>query len=90
MRGNVVKIGPDHPLWRSWDDDDWNGATADNWDDDDWNGATADNWVRSYAPGADIRLAPPRWCSSNLVRRIHDALSRVAQSVKIVPRLDDE
>lgn len=29
--GRVVEVDAAHPLWKAWDDDDWNGATAANW-----------------------------------------------------------
>ena len=70
-RSNIVEVGPNHPLWRSWDDDDWNGATCG-------------NWIRSYAPGADIKLRPPPGCDPDLVMRVRDALQQIARSVEVV------
>jgi len=75
--GNNVEVGPGHPLWHSWDDDDWNGATCA-------------NWIHSYAPGADIKLSPPAGCDPDLVTRVRDALRRVARSVEVVGQGGDE
>jgi hypothetical protein len=31
MKTEVITVGPNHPAWKSLDDDDWNGHTFSNW-----------------------------------------------------------
>ncbi len=53
-----IEVGPDHILWKSWDDDDWNGATAA-------------RWLTDYAvPGARFCMTPSAGVSVNLLGRI--------------------
>jgi hypothetical protein len=53
-----VEVGPKHPLW-------------DGWDDDDWNGATGANWVTTYAVRrAHIVLVPPDGISPDQLGRM--------------------
>jgi hypothetical protein len=62
MSRAAIVVNKDHPLWRAWDDDDWNGATAA-------------NWVTAYAkPDERICLTPPDDVSAELLGRMCLAL----------------
>jgi hypothetical protein len=65
----TVSVGPTHPLWKSFDDDDWGGATCGQW-------ITA-------LQGMDVRLIPPTDCSQELFERIREAITAVAKSVEV-------
>lgn len=55
-----VVVEPHHPIWRSFDDDDWNGATAS-------------MWLNSLA-GKTVTLNPPRGLPTELYIRIEAAV----------------
>ena len=66
-----IEVGPTHPLWTSWDDDDWNGATAANW------------MHASAKLGATIKLMPPKNAKPELVERIRLAMTNAGAAVSI-------
>lgn len=64
-----IRVESTHPVWKSWDDDDWLGATAA-------------NWYNTYAkPGRLFTLTPPADASEDLVRRITEALTKAGATV---------
>ena len=66
--GSLV-VGPDHPAWRSIDDDDWNGATFA-------------NWLRALG-GHAVVLRPGGVHPKELVERMRETISRCAKSCRV-------
>lgn len=69
LRDEPVMVGPTHPAWASFTDDDWNGATFG-------------NWVRTLKD-MTVRLRPPAGCPPKTVRGVRDAIAAHAKSVRI-------
>lgn len=69
-RAEVVEVGPTHPLWTSFDDDDWNGATCG-------------QWIRNVE-GMNVKLHPPLDLDPDLLRRIRASIEGVARTVVVV------
>lgn len=65
----VIVVKPDHMLWNSFDDDDWNGHTCSMW--------------IGNLNGFHVRLHPPQDCSQDLLSRICKSIGAVARSVKV-------
>jgi hypothetical protein len=68
-----IDIGPAHPLWTSWDDDDWCGATASAW------------LSRAIKPGRQVHLVPSRTTDPQLALRIQAGLERLGATVRVCP-----
>lgn len=67
---DTVEVGPTHPLWRSWDDDDWNGSTAA-------------NWMSTIKSGTAVVLRPSTDVSTDLLTRMCAALRSAGADVVV-------
>lgn len=65
----TIIVDYDHPVWRTWDDDDWGGATANQW-----LGTLVDEIVV---------LRPGQWVSDEVVVGVRNAVGRVAAGVYV-------
>lgn len=72
----MITVRPEHPIWKSFDDDDWNGTTAV-------------QWLVSLK-GQAVTLVPPVGCSTDTIERIRAAVARCADSVDVNPNLSSE
>lgn len=67
---NELKVGPDHLVWTTWEDDDWNGSTCG-------------QWILSLK-GLDVKLYPPKDISAGLLGAIRISIAYYANSVEVV------
>lgn len=64
-----ITAGLDHPLWTSFDDDDWNGATCS-------------QWILG-CKDKEVILLPPKDIDADLLARIRKSISNYAKSVEV-------
>lgn len=69
MANEVVVVGPEHRLWTTFDDDDWNGATCS-------------MWIRSLSE-MHVTLQPPVDLDPDLLSRIRKSLEAYATTVVV-------
>jgi hypothetical protein len=67
---NSIKIGPQHPLWSAWDDNDWGAATTS-------------QWLTAFDGSTDVTIEPPTTATFDLVCRVWAGIGRVANSVTV-------
>lgn len=66
----VVEVKPDHLVWTTWDDDDWNGATCGQW--------------ITTLKGLDVKLYPPKDILPGLLLAIQVSIAYYANSVEVL------
>jgi hypothetical protein len=66
----LVIVGPDHPAWAAFLDDDWNGATFD-------------NWVTTLR-GKGVILKPARGTDESVICGVRDACFMVSNAVLVI------
>ena len=73
-----IWVQPDHPCWKSFDDDDWNGHTFGSWV----------RTIESRHPKKTcvIVLHPPSWADQRLIDGVANSLSNVAFEVQVERR----
>jgi hypothetical protein len=65
---NIIEIKPTHPLWESWDDDDWNGTTCS-------------MWLAKLDPKCEVILHAPSGINEDLLHRIVETFGRLVSKV---------
>jgi hypothetical protein len=67
---STVIVEETHPLWKAWDDDDWNAATATAW------------MNRHIRPGIHVVLKPPADARPTLAAEVAAAMKRFGATVE--------
>lgn len=66
----VVEVGPAHPCWKAYGDDDWNGHTFI-------------NWVHHVIVGKHVKLKPPSDLPKETIRGVWQAVASSAFFVEL-------
>lgn len=66
----MIDVGPEHPCWKAYGDDDWNGATFT-------------NWVCNSLPGRHVLLRPPHDLPKETLHGVWQAVAASAGYVEL-------
>lgn len=66
----MIDVGPNHPCWKAYGDDDWNGHTFI-------------NWVHNIIVGQHVRLRPPADLPKETVHGVWQAVASSALFVEL-------